>query len=316
MIFLAGGENSISCDHGSILNLMFTVDENAPDGSYHITLTSGHLGDSHENPIQHHHMRGKFFIPSPPPVSIVCTPVSDTSLVRGDTLSFNTTLTNHSWEGVTASVFMYGTVTPQGMNPFLVVDTTYVYIPRGERVSSITEIEVPQNAPLVHYEFTGYVCEVDTTYDTDTFGFHVSDTLGIMWGGGIELASSDLEWKLLSGWFGGQNDQERMSQVPELSTLPRTYSLSQNFPNPFNPTTEILYTIPEYESEGIEVAIIVYNIRGQMVKIFNEGVKQPGRYSTIWDGRNDLGQQLGSGIYLYQIRAGKFKTIKKMVMMK
>jgi hypothetical protein len=298
------------------LYLYFDVSPDAPKGSYHITLTEGDICDTLFRKIPDHHYRGKFFVGTPPAVSIVCTPVSDTSLVRGDTLVFHTRLTNHSWEGVTATVFMYGTVTPEGMNPFLVVDTTYVYIPQGEKVTSMTELEVPKSAPLVHYEFTGYVCENDTVYDTDKFGFHVTDTPGIHGGGDQRLKSAGGEWKLLSGWFGSSRERRGKVHSSDVMDLPEAYSISQNYPNPFNPTTEITYTIPENEREGVEVVIMVYNIRGQLIKRFNEGVRLPGRYIIVWDGRNDSGVKVSSGVYFYRIIAGEYITTRKMVMMK
>lgn len=211
---------------------------------------------------------------------------------------------------------MYGTVTPEGMNPFLVVDTAYVYIPQGAKVTTLTAIEVPQYAPLVHYEFTGYVGQAQTTYDSDKFGFSVSDTLGMMKGNGPELASSGEDWKLLSGWFGTDNREGEVPQSPESIDLPRSCSLSQNYPNPFNPTTEILYTIPEKDREGVEVSIFLYNIRGQLIKRFDEGKKLPGRYRIMWDGKDDSGVKVGSGVYFYQMHAGDFITTRKMIMAK
>jgi hypothetical protein len=313
-IGLAGGAGSISCAHGSIMDLTFTVKADAPDGSSHITLTQGALADTLSDPFRHHHLRGKFFVPSAPPVSIVCTPVSDTSLVRGDTLRFNTTLTNHYWQGVTASVFMYGTVTPEGMDPFLVVDTTHVFIPQGARVKSMTEIEVPQYAPLVHYEFTGYVCEASNVYDTDTFGFSVTDTLGIMGGGGPDLATAGEGWRLVSGWFG----EESKDAEKELSSseLPTSFALSQNYPNPFNPVTEIIYFVPEDETSGVPVELLIYDMRGRLIKKFEEGMKLPGQHSIVWDGKDSRGAQAGSGIYFYLLTAGDYEATRKMLLVR
>jgi len=167
----------------------------------------------------------------------------------------------------------------------------------------------------IHMSSPG-MCEVDTIYDTDTFGFSVTDTLGVVGGGGQELARALSEWKLLTGWFGSSRERRGTVHFPETVDLPGVYSISQNYPNPFNPTTEIIYTIPEDEREGVGVVIMVYNIRGQLIKRFDEGVRLPGRYSIIWDGRNDSGGKVSSGIYFYQIRAGDYTTTRKMVMMK
>lgn len=303
-------------DSAEVVYLYFDVVPDASKGSYHITLTEGDICDTLLRKTPDHHYRGKFFVGEAPAVSIVCTPVSDTSLIRGDTLTFHTRLTNHHWEGVTASVFMYGTVTPQGMNPFLVVDTTYVYLPPGEKVTTLTELEAPQNAPLVHYEFTGYVCEVDTTYDTDTFGFHVSDTLGMMGGGGLQLTGAEANWELISGWFESRGGRNQLGDSPGSSSIPKIYALSQNFPNPFNPSTEIIFAIPAHKIDGVKTTISIYNVRGQLLKKFDEGLKVPGYYRIIWDGRDDDGMKVASGIYFYQLSAGEYSTTRKMVMMK
>lgn len=311
----------ISQGSGSVANLSFSVDPDAVEGSYHITLTSGDLSDTSEVAVPHLKMRGKFFIGEPPPVSIVCTPECDTTLERGDTLNTTlergdtltiyTTLTNHHWQGVTASVFMYGTVTPDSMNPFLVIDTTYVYLPPNARVSSFAEIEVPGYAPLKHYLFTGYSGESQAIYDTDSFGFDIVDTTGIMEGGGPEMASSDTPWKLLTGWFGAagqpQDDKEESFSSP---AIPKSLSLSQNYPNPFNPHTTIRYGIPEGISAAVKLTI--YSLRGKRIKTADLDSTMPGIREYTWDGRDDSGLEVPSGVYIYRLAVGNKVITKKM----
>jgi hypothetical protein len=314
-IGLYGGESySLSPGDGPVMELSFSVDPEATEDSYHITLTRGDLADTSDVAIPHLKMRGKFFVGDPPPVSIVCSPISDTTLTRGDTLVFHTVLTNHHWEGITASVFMYGTVTPAGMDPFLVVDTTYVYLPPNARISSFTELDVPQYAPLVHYMFTGYVCEASSVYDTDSFGFDVVDNLGITGGGGQELMSNTGGWKLLSGWF-GSGDKEEGQQVSSPS-IPRVFSISQNYPNPFNPMTTIKYTIPE-EMVSNEIELMIFNVRGRIVR--RESLKnnnQPGVYTYTWDGLDDYKNKAPSGIYFYRLSIGDKSLTRKMLLLK
>lgn len=300
----------ISQGDGPIANLSFSVDPNASEGSYHITLISGDLSDTSETAIPHLKMRGKFFVGEPPPVSIVCTPECDTTLTRGDTLTIYTTLTNHHWEGVTASVFMYGTVTPDSMNPFLVIDTTYVYLPPNGRVSSFSEIEVPGYAPLRHYVFTGYVCEEDNTYDNDSFGFDVVDSLGIMGGGGPEIASSQNRWRLITNWFQSIDNKEDGDLTQSSPYLPKEAALSQNYPNPFNPHTTIRYELPEGISRG--VTLTIYNLRGHIVREVDIDIEDPGIYEYVWDGREESGFRVASGIYFYSLRIGDKCITKKM----
>ncbi len=94
--------------------------------------------------------------------------------------------------------------------------------------------------------------------------------------------------------------------------LPTTFELAQNFPNPFNPTTTIKYQVPK----SVDVTMEIFNILGQKVRTLMNNRMEPGRYEVVWDGRNDLGQTVGSGIYIYRIKAGDFVKSQKMMLMK
>ncbi len=100
-------------------------------------------------------------------------------------------------------------------------------------------------------------------------------------------------------------------------SLPRAFALGQNYPNPFNPQTVIRYDIPERAGEGVGVNIDIFNIHGQLVKSLVDEVKAPGSYTAQWDGRNDRGAAVSSGIYFYRIKAGdEFVSTRKMVLLK
>jgi hypothetical protein len=98
--------------------------------------------------------------------------------------------------------------------------------------------------------------------------------------------------------------------------LPRVFSLAQNSPNPFNPSTTIHYDVPVGYEAGVDVLLEIYNVRGQRVITLVDAVKEPGSYRIHWDGRDENGQSLGSGIYLYRIKAGRFTSTKKMVIVR
>jgi len=93
---------------------------------------------------------------------------------------------------------------------------------------------------------------------------------------------------------------------------PDKFALFQNQPNPFNPETKISY----YLSEGCEVKLIIYNILGRRVKTLFEGHQNAGMNTLVWDGKNDQGEQLSSGIYFYRLQAGEFIQTKKMNLLK
>jgi len=97
-------------------------------------------------------------------------------------------------------------------------------------------------------------------------------------------------------------------------TLPKAFSLRQNSPNPFNPSTTISYSVPEDQS--VQVSLKVYDLRGRLVCTLVNEERQPGTYSVFWDGRDESGQQVSSGVYLYRMRAGEFTQTRKMVLVK
>jgi hypothetical protein len=94
--------------------------------------------------------------------------------------------------------------------------------------------------------------------------------------------------------------------------LPKTFYLGQNHPNPFNLSTTIEYALPK----RAEVRIEIYNLLGQLVKSYNLGYQLPGLRSITWEGKNDLGQEVASGIYFYRIKAGDFVQSRKMTLLK
>ena len=94
--------------------------------------------------------------------------------------------------------------------------------------------------------------------------------------------------------------------------IPDVFALHNNYPNPFNPVTNITYDIPEVA----EVKLDIYNVAGQKVRTLTQGHHEPGRYRIQWNATNDFGQQLSSGMYIYRIVAGDFVSVKKLILMK
>jgi hypothetical protein len=94
--------------------------------------------------------------------------------------------------------------------------------------------------------------------------------------------------------------------------LPARYSLSQNYPNPFNPETEIRYALPERAYVRLEV----YNLLGQKVAALAAGSQDAGEHAVRWNGTDDRGVSLASGIYFYRLQAGEFSATKKMIFLK
>lgn len=96
-------------------------------------------------------------------------------------------------------------------------------------------------------------------------------------------------------------------------SLPERYELVGNFPNPFNPTTTITYKLPA----SSRVRLAVYNMLGQHVRTLVSGESQPsGVHRILWDGRNEAGTSVASGIYIYRLEAGNYRMTKRMLFLK
>jgi len=96
------------------------------------------------------------------------------------------------------------------------------------------------------------------------------------------------------------------------SLIPQDFTLSQNYPNPFNPITYINYSVPNYDF----ITIDIINISGQIIKTIVQSSHQPGNYEIMWDGTNQTGYSVPSGIYFYKLDADEFISVKKLVLLK
>jgi hypothetical protein len=130
----------------------------------------------------------------------------------------------------------------------------------------------------------------------------------------------------------GTEDEE------EESILPEEFSLGQNYPNPFNPATTIAFDLsPEYQpinpplqprgdneplvpqkeqALSIPTSLKVYNLRGQLVKTLIDKGLSPGRYEFIWDGTDENGEKVASGVYLYRLKTPQSQITRKMILLK
>jgi flagellar hook assembly protein FlgD len=94
--------------------------------------------------------------------------------------------------------------------------------------------------------------------------------------------------------------------------LPQTYILSQNYPNPFNPSTTIFLYLPE----NGDIELDIYSVLGRKVKTLAIGYYAKGSYNFDWNGRNDRGITLSSGIYIYTLKTPNNILSKKMVLLR
>ncbi len=102
------------------------------------------------------------------------------------------------------------------------------------------------------------------------------------------------------------------SHQMKIKAIPDEYALHHNYPNPFNPSTTILYDVPQ---EGY-VSLIVYDLMGREITKLMNGRMDAGYYSMQWNGRNSFGSMVSAGVYFYQIQVNGFVQTKKMLLLK
>ncbi|MCH8069293.1 MAG: T9SS type A sorting domain-containing protein [Candidatus Marinimicrobia bacterium] len=184
-----------------------------------------------------------------------------------------------------------------------------------------------------------WVVSNDMDGDTVTYQFVGTDDLSFLSGEGIELNESqwsyaDLAaaidtidvaegtWTVLAsdgilsteatnGPFTLTIDATALT-VDVSHILPETFALHQNYPNPFNPVTTIRYDLPEQS----HVTIVIYDLLGRQVTSLVNRTEEPGFKAIVWNAKDNAGQPVSAGIYLYRIQADRFSQTRKMLLLK
>jgi hypothetical protein len=100
--------------------------------------------------------------------------------------------------------------------------------------------------------------------------------------------------------------------IDKLSQYPQSFNLSQNYPNPFNPSTSIDYDV----ENGGQVELAIYDLTGKQIRTLVSDFQSVGRKVVQWNGTNDVGIEVSSGIYFYQIQVNGYSEMKKMMFLK
>lgn len=122
----------------------------------------------------------------------------------------------------------------------------------------------------------------------------------------------------LTGAEAGPNARYKLSiagptgVLEQINGIPMVFALDQNYPNPFNPSTTIRFAIPN----SAETRLVVYDMLGREVRTLINNMMDVGFYEATWDGKNNVGTQVASGMYIYRIEAGTFVSTKKMMLLK
>ena len=155
--------------------------------------------------------------------------------------------------------------------------------------------------------FTNTIEEYDCgiAYDSGTYKT-VGTSFEITGLGGTNSLDDAVEGIINFFGIGGVDADDEI--VPITST-----SLSQNYPNPFNPTTTISFSILE---DDTHTELTIFNIKGQKVKGLVKDKLSADHYSVVWDGKDDKGISVSSGVYFYKMKTGEFQQVRKMMLLK
>ena len=125
--------------------------------------------------------------------------------------------------------------------------------------------------------------------------------------------------KLLSSAY--EITEMRLLNDPSALALPRQFTLGRNYPNPFNPSTIIPFSVPALDAllgraGFVPVSVEIFNVAGQQVRTLVQEDMPPGYYRRAWDGRNRAGRPVGTGVYFYRVQVGETAQVGKMTLVK
>jgi hypothetical protein len=129
----------------------------------------------------------------------------------------------------------------------------------------------------------------------------------------IEIRGRDANISISYKGIAGQGELAgQMTKSITIEYVPDEFVLYANYPNPFNPTTKIDYSLPSKNN----VSLVIYDILGREVITLFNGLQEPGYKSITWNGTDALGKSVGAGMYFYLLQAGDFRQTKKMILLK
>ena len=114
------------------------------------------------------------------------------------------------------------------------------------------------------------------------------------------------------GWYIDDIYYTNPTGILDNSIIPVATSLEGNYPNPFNPSTTIAYSLNSEAHVNIEI----YNMKGQKVRTLMNEHQTAGKHIVVWNGKDDSNKSTASGVYFYKMQAGNFQQTKKMILMK
>ncbi|MFH1861419.1 MAG: T9SS type A sorting domain-containing protein, partial [bacterium] len=236
-----------------------------------------------------------YYVESPTPdISINLTPYNPPIQIpaSGGSFDFNIAVTNNEVTPQTFIVWTY-IIKPNGGIYGPVIGPINLTLQPGVTAERDRNQNIPGWAPAGMYSYNGYVgVYPDTVYDYDAFEFE-------------KLTVGDGEW--ITDWASTGEPFDDWLTMFESPVIPNAYSLGQNFPNPFNPSTTISYQLPANSLVNLKV----YDTAGRLVATLVNGWREAGTHEVTFDGA-----KLASGVYLYLLEAGDITVSGKLVLLK
>ncbi len=224
-----------------------------------------------------------------------------------------------------------GTNSPVHFDNMSVSATEVVITTQDGSIQVEGAIPVELSSFTAEYKTNSVILIWTTETESNNYGFHIHrqekndtdwETIGFLKGAGTttipqsyrfidhEIKNGTWKYRLNQIDLDGSNT---FSQAIEINVLFATsFALHQNYPNPFNSSTIISYELPK---DGSDVSVLIYNLRGNLIKNLVENeIQNAGDYQIIWNGTDDLGSRVSSGVYYYQVHVGENKISRKMVL--
>jgi subtilisin family serine protease len=128
----------------------------------------------------------------------------------------------------------------------------------------------------------------------------------------VKRPAQSIEWACYMGSYNRAGNIYQTTPTTDATVTPIVTELKGAFPNPFNPSTTLSFSI----KEAGDVALDIYNQKGQKVRSLVNGMMNSGEHQIVWNGTDDSGRQVASGLYFFRMKSGTYSSTRKMIMMK
>jgi predicted CXXCH cytochrome family protein len=240
--------------------------------------------------------------------SLVIPTLFDSTIIAGQKL------TSFEVVGYTATNAVYASATEKGYS----VDNLAPAPPKGFALQSLAGVvHLSWDAPA-DADFKYFAVYRDVTPNFNPHGTPLATTSDVNYSDASVELGRLYYYKLTAFDFSGNesnfSDEKSLTvtSVEEGNGIPTEFALRQNHPNPFNPSTQIRYELPQAE----HVKISIFNTLGMLVTTLVDQYESAGYHTAVWNGIDNSGNSVATGIYLYKMETGTFNSIKKMMLIK